>query len=386
MNPIRIPAVFMRGGTSKGLFFHAHDLPDDAAQRDRLLLRLTGSPDPYGVQIDGMGGGSSSTSKVVILSKSQRPGHDVDYRFGAVAVDAPVIDWSGNCGNLSAAVGSFAIAHGLVDAPADGEAVVRIWQVNIGKTIVARVPMHAGQVRESGNFTLDGVAFPGAEVRLEFEDPGGGDGGTGTASALFPSGRVIDTLDVAGWGAVEVTMIDAGNPAVLVDAAVLGLQGTELREAVNGNAELLARAERLRAAAAVAMGLAPSVEVATRERPATPKLAFFARPADYRAADGRMVQADGIDVLARIFSMGRLHHAMTGTGAVGIAAAAAVPGTVVHRLLRSGGAPGVVFGHPSGVARVAADAVLEQGQWRIRRVALSRSARVLMEGFVRVPV
>lgn len=375
----------MRGGTSKGLFFHAHDLPDDPAQRDRLLLRLTGSPDPYGVQIDGMGGGSSSTSKVVVLSKSQRPGHDVDYRFGAVAIDAPVIDWSGNCGNLSAAVGPFAIAQGLVNAPADGEAVVRIWQVNIGKTIVAHVPMREGRVCESGGFALDGVAFPGAEVRLEFEDPAGGEDGGGTPGALFPTGRVIDTLEVAGFGAVEATLIDAGNPAVLVDAAVLGLQGTELRDAVNGNAALLARAECLRAAAAVAMGLAPTAEAATRERPATPKLAFFARPADYRAADGRMVEAGSIDVLARIFSMGRLHHAMTGTGAVGIAAAAAVPGTVVHRLLRRDGAEGVVFGHPSGVTRVAADAVRVQDQWTIRRVALSRSARVLMEGVVRVP-
>lgn len=385
MTTVRIPAVFMRGGTSKGLFFHERDLPGDAAQRDRLLLRLTGSPDPYGVQIDGMGGGSSSTSKVVILSKSERPGHDVDYRFGAVAIDAPVIDWSGNCGNLSAAVGPFAIAQGLVQAPADGEALVRIWQSNIGKTILARVPMRDGQVCESGDFMLDGVAFPGAEIGLEFLDPAGGDDGAGAAGALFPTGRVIDTLEVSGLGGVEATLIDAGNPAVFIDAAVLGLQGTELREDVNGNAGLLARAEHLRAAAAVAMGLAPSSEAATRERPATPKLAFLARPKTYVASDGRHVEAHRIDVLARIFSMGRLHHAMTGTGAVAIAAAAAVPGTVVHRLLPAGNAKGLAFGHPSGVTRVAAEAEQVQGQWTIRRVALSRSARVLMEGVVRVP-
>jgi probable AcnD-accessory protein PrpF len=387
MSFIRIPAVFMRGGTSKGVFFHARDLPTDRAERDRLLLRIVGSPDPYGVQIDGMGGGSSSTSKVVVLSKSERPGHDVDYDFGAVAIDAPLIDWSGNCGNLSAAVGPFALSQGLVTGPSDGLAVVRIWQVNIGKTIVAHVPMRAGQVCESGDFMLDGVAFPGAEVRLEFEDPAGGDGdGDGDSSGLlFPTGRAVDALSVAGLGTVEATMIDAGNPAVFVDAAVLGLRGTELREQVNGDAALLARAEAIRAAAAVAMGLAPSCELATRERPATPKLAFFARPQAYRASDGRQIGVDSINVLARIFSMGRLHHAMTGTGAVAIAAAAAVPGTVVHRLLPPGHVGGVAFGHPSGVTAVAAEAVQEEGGWAIRRVTLSRSARVLMEGAVRVP-
>ncbi len=385
MTTIRLPAVFMRGGTSKGMFFHAHDLPSDPVLRDRLLLRLTGSPDPYGVQIDGMGGGSSSTSKVVLMSRSTRPGHDVDYLFGAVAVDAPVIDWTGNCGNLSAAVGPFAITQGLVQAPPDGDAEVRIWQVNIGKTIVATVPMRDGQVCESGGFMLDGVAFLGAEVRLRFDDPAGVDHGTRSTSGLFPTGRVVDTLDVPGWGSVEATLIDAGNPAVFVDAAVLGLKGTELREDVNGDGALLARAERLRAVAAVAMGLAPTVEAATLERPATPKLAFFARPQSYRASDGREVPVGSIDVLARIFSMGRLHHAMTGTGAVAIAAAAAVPGTVLHRLLCVQRADGVAFGHPSGVMRVSAEAAVKDGRWTVSHVALSRSARVLMEGFVRVP-
>lgn len=385
MESIRIPAVFMRGGTSKGVFFHADDLPGDALDRDRLLLRLIGSPDPFGMQIDGMGGGSSSTSKVVILSRSQRPGHDVDYLFGAVSVDSPVIDWSGNCGNLSAAVGPFAIEQGLVHAPANGEAEVRIWQANLGKTIVATVPMQEGRVCESGSFMLDGVAFPGAEVRLEFQDPAGGEGGE-MPGALFPTGNVLDMLTVPGWGVVEATLIDAGNPAVFVDARVLDLKGTELREAVNGNAALLARAEQLRSAAAVAMGLASSAEQATRERPATPKLAFFSRPENYVAADGRPVDAAAIDLVARIFSMGRLHHAMTGTGAVGIAAAAAVPGTVVHRLLVPGKRGAIAFGHPSGITRVAAEAALEDGAWKIRRVVLSRSARVLMDGQVRVPV
>lgn len=381
MPAIRIPAVFMRGGTSKGVFFHAHDLPQDPAARDALLLRLMGSPDPYGVQIDGMGGGSSSTSKVVVMARSQRAGHDVDYLFGAVAIEAGMIDWSGNCGNLSAAVGPFAIAQGLVDAPRDGAATVRIWQANLGKTILATVPMRDGEVCESGDFMLDGVAFPSSEVRLAFLDPAGGD--TDSGATLFPTGNPIDELRVPGFGRVEATFIDAGNPAVFVDSTVLGLTGVELREHVNGDAALLARAELLRAHAAVAMGLAPDEATATRDRPATPKLAFFARPRSYRAADGREVRAESIDLLARIFSMGRLHHAMTGTGAIAIASAAAVSGTVVARLLPGAGAtPGLAFGHPSGITRVEADVSRVDGVWTIRRVALSRSARVLMTGHV----
>jgi len=380
----------MRGGTSKGVFFLADDLPTDPQARDALLLRVIGSPDPYGVQIDGMGGGSSSTSKVVILSPSTRPGHDVDYLFGAADIGRPVIDWSGNCGNLSAAVGPFAIAQGLVFAPPEGLASVRIWQANIGKTIVAHVPMRTGAVLEAGEFMLDGVAFPSAEVQLEFMDPGGGEeSGTSDQAqdALFPTGRACDRLEVPGVGPVEATLINAGNPAVFIDAAVLGLQGTELREDVNARAELLERVEAIRAHAAVAMGLAQSPQEATRLRPATPKLAYFARPRDYTAADGRRVSRDDVHLLARIFSMGRLHHAMTGTGAIGVAAAAAVPGTVVQRLLAPSVAAGreVVFGHPSGKTRVGAEAALEDGTWRIARVALSRSARVLMEGFVRLP-
>jgi hypothetical protein len=384
MYTIRIPAVYMRGGTSKGVFFHAGDLPADPAARDKLLLRIIGSPDPYGVQIDGMGGGSSSTSKVVLVKKSQRSGHDVDYLFGAVAIGESIIDWSGNCGNLSAAVGPFAISQGLVEAPTEGPSKVRIWQANIGRTINATVQMRGGLVCESGAFMLDGVSFPSAEIRLEFMDPAGAEG-SGAVGALFPTGHVLDVLNVPGLGPVEATLIDAGNPAVFVDASVLGLTGRELREDVNSNAALLTRAENLRGVAAVAMGLATSAEVATRDRPATPKLAFFAKPEAYQASDGRRVDASSIDVLARIFSMGKLHHAMTGTGAVAIAAAATVPGTVVSRLLVRGGDHGIAFGHPSGVTSVAADAALVNGQWNIGRVALSRSARVLMEGFVRVP-
>lgn len=381
---LRIPAVYMRGGTSKGMFFVASDLPTDPAARDRLLLRVIGSPDRYGKHIDGMGGATSSTSKVVVLSKSQRPDCDVDYLFGAVAVDAPVIDWSGNCGNLSAAVGPFAISAGLVQAPADGTATVRIWQANIAKKIISHVPMAGGEVVELGDFELDGVTFPAAEVRLEFLDPAadedGGDGG-----AMFPTGRKIDTLMVPGVGTIEATLINAGNPTIFVDASSLSLKGTELQADVNGKKELLALAEAVRAHGAVAMGLVATPEEATAKRPHTPKLAFVSRPAPYTASDGKAVTADAIDMLARIFSMGQLHHAMTGTGAVAIAAAAAIPGTLVHRVAPVGADGRVRFGHPSGSLNVGAEASEQAGTWAVTKVLMSRSARRLMEGFVRVP-
>lgn len=387
MSQHRIPAVYMRGGTSKGVFFVAGDLPADAQARDRILLRVIGSPDRYGKHTDGMGGATSSTSKVVVLSKSTRPDCDVDYLFGAIAIDAPVIDWSGNCGNLSAAVGPFAITSGLVAAPADGTAVVRIWQANIAKKIVSHVPMRGGEVIELGDFELDGVAFPAAEVKLEFLDPAadeaGADGGTG--GAMFPSGNKVDTLDVPGVGRVEVTLINAGNPTIFVEAKALGLKGTELQGDVNGKKELLALAEAVRAHGAVAMGLALSAEEATAKRPHTPKLAYVAAPAAYTASDGKAVAASSIDLLARIFSMGPLHHAMTGTGAVAIAAAAAIPGTLVHRLAPAGPDGRVRFGHPSGSLAVGAEAAEVDGQWAVKKVIMSRSARRLMEGWVLVP-
>jgi probable AcnD-accessory protein PrpF len=387
MKQLRIPAVYMRGGTSKGVFFLADDLPADPRERDRILLRVIGSPDPYGKHTDGMGGATSSTSKVVILSRSARTGCDVDYLFGQVAIDRPLIDWSGNCGNLSAAVGPAAIGMGLVEAPADGTATVDIWQVNIGKKIVNHVQMSGGEVQELGDFELDGVAFPAAEVQLEFLDPaddeGQGEGGHG--GATFPTGNHIDVLDVPGVGRVEATLINAGNPTVFVDATRLGLKGTELQGDVNGNKALLARVEAVRACGAVAMGGAATPEEATAKRPHTPKLSFVARPAGYTASDGRTVEPGSIDLLARIFSMGVLHHAMTGTGAVAIAAAAAIPGTVVHRVAPVGRDGRVRFGHPSGILRVGAEVAREGNRWSVKKVMMSRSARRLMEGWVRVP-
>ena len=385
MKQLRIPAVYMRGGTSKGVFFLAHDLPTDAAARDRILLRVIGSPDRYGKHTDGMGGATSSTSKVVILSKSEREGCDVDYRFGQVAIDAPVIDWSGNCGNLSAAVGPCALGMGLVEGPADGVATVNIWQANIGKKIVNHVPMRDGEVVELGTFELDGVAFPAAEVRVEFLDPAADEEGEGAGGAMFPSGNRIDLLDVPGVGRIEATLINAGNPTIFVDAVRLGLTGTELQGDINGDKAMLQRAEAVRALGAVAMGLVATPEEATARRPHTPKLAFVAKPAPYTASDGKRVEADSIDLLARIFSMGVLHHAMTGTGAVAIAAAAAIPGTVVSRVAPAGGDGRVRFGHPSGTLSVGAEAREQDGQWTVSKVMMSRSARRLMDGWVRVP-
>lgn len=383
MKQLRIPAVYMRGGTSKGVFFRKEDLPSDPAARERLLLRVIGSPDRYGKQTDGMGGATSSTSKIVILSKSDRPDSDVDYLFGQVSIDAPVIDWSGNCGNLSTAVGPFAIEAGLVEAPADGAATVRIWQANIQKRIICHVPMRDGAVQELGDFELDGVTFPAAEVKLEFLDPADDEGDGG--GAMFPTGNRIDQLAVPELGPIEATLINAGNPTIFVDAARLGLTGTELQKDINSNAKILALAESVRSRGAVAMGLVKTPEEATAKRQHTPKLAFVARPAAYTASDGKAVGPESIDLLVRIFSMGVLHHAMTGTGAVAIAAAAAIPGTIVSRVAPVGADGRVRFGHPSGVLSVGAEAREEAGQWSVKKVMMSRSARRLMEGWVRVP-
>ena len=386
---IKIPATYMRGGTSKGVFFRLQDLPE-AAQvpgpaRDALLLRVIGSPDPYGKQIDGMGAATSSTSKTVILSKSERPGHDVDYLFGQVSIDRPFVDWSGNCGNLSSAVGPFAISNGLIDAarvPRDGVAVVRIWQANIGKTIVAHVPMTGGAVQETGDFELDGVTFPAAEVQLEFMDPAAEEDGAG--GAMFPTGNLIDDLDVPGLGTLQATMINAGIPTVFVNAEALGYTGTELPDAINGDAAALARFEAIRAHGALRMGLIRTLdEAASRQH--TPKVAFVAKPAGYTASSGKAVAAGDIDLLVRALSMGKLHHAMMGTAAVAIGTAAAIPGTLVNLAAGGGAREAVRFGHPSGTLRVGAQASQVEGEWQVTKAVMSRSARVLMEGWVRVP-
>ncbi|MBS3958783.1 MAG: 2-methylaconitate cis-trans isomerase PrpF [Xanthomonadaceae bacterium] len=393
---LRIPATYMRGGTSKGVFFRLADLPV-AAQvpgpaRDALLLRVIGSPDPYGKHTDGMGGATSSTSKCVIVGPATQPGHDVDYLYGQVSIDRAFVDWSGNCGNLSSAVGPFAIANGFLAPeriPRDGVCTVRIWQANIGKTILAHVPIADGAVQEDGDFELDGVAFPSAEIALEFLDPvdegDAGDAGNAPSSAgLFPTGNLVDTLDVPGLGRVQATMVSAGIPTVFVRAADVGLTGTELQPAINESREKLAMFEALRVAGALRMGLIRTPEEAAK-RQHTPKIAFVAPAADYLASSGKPVRASEIDLVVRALSMGKLHHAMMGTASVAIAAAAAVPGTLVNEAAGGGVREAVTFGHPSGTMRVGAATEPVDGRWVVRRARMSRSARVLMEGHVRVP-
>jgi probable AcnD-accessory protein PrpF len=387
---IKIPAVYMRGGTSKGVFFRLQDLPAAVRQpgpaRDALLLRVIGSPDPYAKQIDGMGAATSSTSKTVILSRSTRPDHDVDYLFGQVSIDSAFVDWSGNCGNLSAAVGPFAIAQGLIDrtrVPQNGTCTVRIWQANIGKTIVAHVPIAQGEVQETGDFELDGVTFPAAEVPLEFIDPadeGDGEGG----GAMFPTGKVVDDLEVPGVGTLKATLINAGIPTIFVNAADIGYTGTELQDAINSDAKTLTMFETIRAHGAVKMGLIKDIGEAAR-RQHTPKVAFVAAPRDYTASSGKAVKAADVDLLVRALSMGKLHHAMMGTAAVAIGTAAAIPGTLVNLAAGGGERQAVRFGHPSGTLRVGAEARKVDGEWVVTKALMSRSARVLMEGWVRVP-
>ena len=381
---LKIPAVYMRGGTSKGVFFKTTDLPPPGAARDRLLLRVMGSPDPYAKQMDGMGGASSSTSKAVLLSRSSRPDCDVDYLFGQVSVDKPTVDWSGTCGNLAAAVGPFAVEEGLVDAPRDGTAVIRVWQVGLRRKIVVHVPMSDGGVVEAGDFELDGVAFPAAKLRVDFVDPSGSEE-AGGGRGMFPTGKVVERLHVPGHGDYDVTMIDAGMPAIFIRADALGLAGTELQPDVNSRPDFLARCEAIRAHGAVAMGVVPSIEAASEKFPHAPKLAFVAEPRGYTASSGKEVGEQDIDLLVRIISMGALHHAMTGTGGVAIAAAACVPGTLLHDIVGSLGDRAVRVGHPSGTLEAAADARQENGVWSIARVSMYRSARRIMEGHVRVP-
>lgn len=389
---IKIPATYIRGGTSKGMFFRLEDLPAacqvPGEARDKLFLRVIGSPDPYAAHIDGMGGATSSTSKCVILSKASVPDHDVDYLYGQVSIDKPFVDWSGNCGNLSTAAGAFAIQAGLVDEsriPQNGVAVVRIWQANIGKTIIAHVPVTGGQVQETGDFELDGVTFPAAEIVLEFMDPSddGDEGGS-----MFPTGNLIDDLavpdSVVKGGTLKATMITAGIPTVFVNAADIGYTGTELREQINGDPEALKRFEAIRVAGALRMGLIKTPEeAATRQH--TPKIAFVAPPTDYVASSGKTIHAAEVDLLVRALSMGKLHHAMMGTAAVAIGTAAAIPGTLVNLAAGGGEREAVRFGHPSGSLRVGAQAQQVDGVWTVKKAIMSRSARILMEGWVRVP-
>ncbi len=387
---IKVAATYLRGGTSKGVFFRVQDLPEACRQpgaaRDALLMRVIGSPDPYAKQIDGMGGATSSTSKTVLIDKSSKPDHDVDYLFGQVSIDKPFVDWSGNCGNLSAAVGPYAVANGFIDAgriPDNGIVIVRIWQANIGKTIISHVPITNGQVQETGDFELDGVTFPAAEVMLEFMDPAADDDDDG-GGALFPTGKLVDKLEVPGIGTFDATMINAGIPTIFLNAADIGYQGAELQDDINGDAKALAMFETIRAHGALRMGLITELAQAeTRQH--TPKVAFVSPPKAYTASSGKEIGSGDVDLLVRALSMGKLHHAMMGTAAVAIGVAGSIPGTLVNLAAGGGEREAVRFGHPSGTLRVGAEARMVEGEWKVIKATMSRSARILMEGWVRVP-
>ncbi|KOF42331.1 3-methylitaconate isomerase [Vibrio parahaemolyticus] len=385
MSQIKVPATYMRGGTSKGVFFNLEDLPSEAQvageARDKLLLRVIGSPDPYGKQIDGMGGATSSTSKTVIVSRSSRDDHDVDYLFGQVSIDKPFVDWSGNCGNLSAAIGPFAIHAGLIPQeriPENGIVTVRVWQMNISKTILVHVPIVNGFVQETGEFELDGVTFPAAEIQVDFVDPAAGEG------SMFPTGNLVDDLVVLDVGTFNATFINAGIPTIFIDAESIGYQGTELQDQINNDDAALAMFESIRAHGALKMGLISELEEA-QTRQHTPKVAFISKPKSYQSSSGKAVNESEIDVLVRALSMGKLHHAMMGTAAVAIASAACVPGTLVNLAAGGGEKESVTFGHPSGTLKVGAQAKQTEQGWVVQKAIMSRSARILMEGFVRVP-
>ncbi|HHE0501133.1 TPA: 2-methylaconitate cis-trans isomerase PrpF [Vibrio parahaemolyticus] len=385
MSQIKVPATYMRGGTSKGVFFNLEDLPSEAQvageARDKLLLRVIGSPDPYAKQIDGMGGATSSTSKTVIVSRSSRDDHDVDYLFGQVSIDKPFVDWSGNCGNLSAAIGPFAIHAGLIPQdrlPENGIVTVRVWQVNISKTILVHVPIVNGFVQETGEFELDGVTFPAAEIQVDFVDPADGEG------SMFPTGNLVDDLVVPDVGTFNATFINAGIPTIFIDAESIGYQGTELQDDINNDDAALAMFESIRAHGALKMGLISELEEA-QTRQHTPKIAFVSKPKSYQSSSGKAVNESEIDVLVRALSMGKLHHAMMGTAAVAIASAACVPGTLVNLAAGGGEKESVTFGHPSGTLKVGAQAKQTEQGWVVQKAIMSRSARILMEGFVRVP-
>ncbi|EHV9723104.1 2-methylaconitate cis-trans isomerase PrpF [Vibrio parahaemolyticus O1:K58] len=385
MSQNKVPATYMRGGTSKGVFFNLEDLPPEAQvageARDKLLLRVIGSPDPYAKQIDGMGGATSSTSKTVIVSRSSRDDHDVDYLFGQVSIDKPFVDWSGNCGNLSAAIGPFAIHAGLIPPdriPENGIVTVRVWQVNISKTILVHVPIVNGFVQETGEFELDGVTFPAAEIQVDFVDPAAGEG------SMFPTGNLVDDLVVPDVGTFNATFINAGIPTIFIDAESIGYQGTELQDDINNDDAALAMFESIRAHGALKMGLISELEEA-QTRQHTPKIAFVSKPKSYQSSSGKAVNESEIDVLVRALSMGKLHHAMMGTAAVAIASAACVPGTLVNLAAGGGEKESVTFGHPSGTLKVGAQAKQTEQGWVVQKAIMSRSARILMEGFVRVP-
>jgi len=379
----KVKASYMRGGTSKGTFFNIADLPVEAqknqTKRNKLLQRIVGSPDVYKKQMDGMGGASSSTSKAILVGKSEVEGHDVDYYFGQVAIDKDFMDWSGNCGNLSSAVGPFAIAEGLVEnVPQNGVCCVRIWQANIKKTILCYVTMENGMVKEMGDYEIDGIAFAAEEIKLEFVEP------VDPFEELFPTGNLIDDLEVEGIGTFKATMITAGIPTIFLNAEALGYKGTELQGDINADSDALERFETIRIAGALKMGLiSDPAEALTKQH--TPKIAFVSKAQDFITSSGKEVSASEMDLHVRALSMQQLHHAMMGTASVAIGVAASIPGTLVNEAAGGGEKDTVTFGHPSGAIKVGAKITKETDKYVVEKASMSRSARIIMEGYVHVP-
>jgi 2-methylaconitate cis-trans-isomerase PrpF len=375
MRHLRLPAVFMRGGTSKAVMVNAADLPADPAAWDAILLEVMGSPDPNGRQLDGMGGGVSSVSKVCVVGPPRRPDADVDYTFAQVSVREAHVDYSGNCGNMSSAIGPFAVEEGLVPRPQDGETAVRIHNTNTGKVIVAKFPVVDGALAADGELEIDGVAGKAAAIRLEFLDPGGAKTGK-----LLPTGQAVDQLEVAGLGTIAASCVDAANPAVFVAAESVGKTGIELPDALEKDQAFLEKMEAIRRAASVRMGITADLEAAAKVS-SVPLVAMVAAPQAAATLSGRALAADDADIVVRMLSMRQPHRATPITGAICLAIAARVPGSIPARLRRAGDGP-TRIGHPSGMTLVDAAVEGEGPELRARHGAVYRTARRLFEGAV----
>ena len=379
MKQLKIPAVFMRGGTSNAVVFHARDLPRDRALWDDIFLAAIGSPDPYGRQLDGMGGGISSLSKVCVIGPPTRSDADIDYTFAQVQVKDAKVDYSANCGNMSSAMGPFAVDEGLIKV-SGGEALVRIHNTNTKKIIWSRFALDGGQAAVDGDLAIPGVSGTGAPVRLEFCDPGGA-----TTGKLLPTGNVIDTLDVPGYGKFKASLVDAANATCFLNAADLGLKGTEMPEELDGNAELLKKLAAIRISASVAMGIAKTPEEAAVRR-SVPFVGFVSGPQDAPALSGEKIAAGKVDLTARMLSNGQPHRALPLTVTLCTAVAARIEGSVVNQLARSNDDPEaeIRIAMPSGVLTVAATVARNAGAWHAAQGAFYRTQRRMFEGFVLV--
>lgn len=372
----RLRAVFMRGGTSKAVMFRRADLPDDETLWPRIFTRVMGSPDPNGRQLDGMGGGISSLSKICIIGPPSRPDADVDYTFAQVVVDQDLVDFSSNCGNMSSAVGPFAVEEGLVAKPNGEEATVRIHNTNTKKIIISRFRMDGDYAAVEGDFVLDGVAGSGAPIRLDFSEPAGARTGK-----LLPAGAAVQSLQVPGLGTLQASMIDAAAACVFVRAEDIGCTGTERPDVLERDAAIMEKLEKIRRAASIAMGIAPNEEAAAKT-PSAPKVAIVAAPVEARTLSGRVLSPEDTDILVRMISIGQPHRAVPLTGALCLAVACRVPGSIPNRIVGAARAGDVRIGHPSGVVLVAAEVRDGAAGLEAPYATVYRTARRLFQGEV----